>query len=135
MKTLKNTITPEARAILETWLAGDYLLYNHFSAKLDRHIEEFGRARMDSELKRLKSLNWELYADCVKLKADKKDPGLNKKEAGGMKTVYGLKSDSEAKPWCDPYTRKETDYCKMIREDQTAKVNEMVLKGLIPPIP
>ncbi len=78
---------------------------------------------MKESVEKLKRLNSRLKSECLK----------DKEEVANVKVarqVYTLIAQGD-KPWCLPYLRRETDFCKMIREHQTSKVQEFKLKGLI----
>ncbi len=48
-----------------------------------------------------------------------------------MADVYLLEA-SPAQPWCLPYTRRESDFCLMIRRHQAHRVEALRLKGEAP---
>jgi hypothetical protein len=63
-QTKKAGLSVQARATLAEWLAADYKLYNHFKAKFERTVEDFGSARMSRELEELREANREAAERC-----------------------------------------------------------------------
>ncbi len=88
-------------------------------------MAEYGAERMRQDVSRLRQMVSELRSDCVLgLKYD----GAESKT--GLHAVYTFETDPD-KPWCAPYTRREVQYCEMIRRHQTERVKELRLKGKI----
>ncbi len=150
---IRNVPTEETKEIMKVWLRGDYKvcpvifypalvvhctdlrslsscffpqLYEHFMDVFDKKIEAYGRQRMTEDVARLRQMNIQIKEECVMKEVG---PAEDKKKAG-LNAVYTFETAKD-KPWCYPYTRRETEYCKMIREHQHHRVQEMRLKGLI----
>jgi len=77
---------------------------------------------MKEKLKHLQNLVDSTTKQCVIRKKTSDTQGKN--NVYTFETVPG-------RPECGPLTWRETDYCKMIRENQNRRVDEMKLKGLI----
>ncbi len=102
-----------------------FQLYEHFMEIFDRKVEAYGAERMAHDVQRLREMNSQIKEECV---ARVVEPDKDKKT--GLNAVLTFETAKD-KPWCNPYTRRETDYCKMIREHQTSRLEELKLKGLI----
>ncbi len=96
----------------------------------ERKIDAYGRERMAEDVKRLQTMNDHIKDECITKVVQ---PGADIKKTG-LNSVYTFETD-KTKPWCNPYTRRETDYCKMIRTHQTHKVEDMRLRGELPDLP
>jgi hypothetical protein len=62
----KSDITDETRKIMRQWLWADYMLYDHFKAKMDERLRDYDIAQMLARLKRLNRANEWLRKECVK---------------------------------------------------------------------
>ncbi len=98
-------------------------LYNHFMEVMDRKTEAYGKERMSRDVARLRAMNARLKSECVSYEKPRED-----RPKAGLFAVYRMEEDF-SKPWCAPYTRRETEYCKIIRGRQSVKVDRMVLGG------
>ncbi len=76
---------------------------------------------MSQSVAKLKFLNSRLEEECV-VAPDGGRAVLN--------NVYVVKAAAD-KPWCAPYARRETEFCRMIRDHQTHRVHELRMKGKI----
>ena len=72
-KEMKSQISPEARAALKEWLWGDYLLYDHFKKKFEATINEFGRDKLEQEMRILKTANGNVKKRCIQAKVDNRE--------------------------------------------------------------
>ena len=54
-------------------MAPDYKMYNHFLARLEEEVQEFGAGRMAEELGELQRANTEVTERCAFTQADNKD--------------------------------------------------------------
>ena len=63
-ESLRSRLSERARASLASWLAADLLLYQHFTGKLEEHLELAGRARVAREVEELRRLNRAVVAEC-----------------------------------------------------------------------
>ena len=61
----QSTLSPEGRAILKTWLWGDYMLYNHFKNMFEEKVKNM--ENMEHDLKILHLLNQDIETDCIKV--------------------------------------------------------------------
>ena len=67
---LKSDLSPEARQKLKDWLWGDYMLYDHFKAKLETTKREYGVKRLEQEMQIFKTANEHVQARCVEKEVD-----------------------------------------------------------------
>ncbi len=146
VKEIKNVPTNKTREIMREWLRGDYKvsntflyvvviiffqllllphfqLYEHFMEVFQRKIDEYGRERMAADVARLREMNTQITSECITRVVE---PKAEKKT--GLNAVYTFET-AQGKPWCRPYTARETEYCKKIREHQTHMVEGLRLKG------
>ena len=57
----RSNMTESTRAILRSWLWADYLLYDHFKAKFQQKVQEFGQVRMGEQIRQLQQVRVYLY--------------------------------------------------------------------------
>ena len=125
VQSQKSTLSKETEKFLKEWMWADMMLYEHFAKKFEKRIEEFGPERMTSQVADLEARNQRLLRNCTV-----SEVGMTEKMGEGA-MVNQLVS-SEVKPFCGPFTWRETDFVKLIRGYQSAKVIKMRLRGEIP---
>ena len=64
VKNNETEISSETRALLTKIMAPDYKVYNHFKAKFDEKLREFGATEMATELAELQAANEKKTEDC-----------------------------------------------------------------------
>ena len=67
----------------------DYTLYQHFQERFEQRIEEFGRARMNQELRILRTANEKMKAKCGLEVADNDQINGPNKLTGQGRTELG----------------------------------------------
>ena len=104
----KTNLSPEARTALKEYLASDYLLYDHFKAKFEAHVDQFGLPRMSQELSILRHANDNMKSKCA-LKAADNDKifGANKLWGQGM---VAYTADEAADPECKLFSLSEMNF-------------------------
>ena len=118
-------MTNETRAALKKWLWADYILYDHFRARLRQRTVQYGEERMERDVSRLRRRNADLARACVSERANKADLANSSETARGPKSVYGYRLRSGAPAECEDFVRPETEYAKLIRERQTRRVVQL----------
>ena len=68
----ESPISRETRKLLEKKMAPDYKVYNHFKAKFDQKLHDFGHRRMSQELEELDKINTEVTERCEIAEEDNK---------------------------------------------------------------
>ena len=64
VKNNETEISSETRALLTKIMAPDYKVYNHFKAKFEERVEEFGRSRLEAEVAELRDANERRTEEC-----------------------------------------------------------------------
>ena len=59
-----DIISPELRSRLESIMAPDYKVYNHFKPIFEKKLESFGQDRMAQEIRDLRRVNEEVMKRC-----------------------------------------------------------------------
>jgi len=112
----KVGLSEEARAELKKYLAADYTLYQHFQERFEQRIEEFGRARMNQELRILRTANEKMKAKCGLEVADNDQiNGPNKLTGQGM---VAYKTAQESDSQCQNFAISEMNFIEHLREIQ-----------------
>ncbi len=129
----RSNVTAETRATLREWLWADYLLYDHFSRRLEERVASFGRdgggsARMSSRTAELRARNALLERDCVVAKGSNRI--LKGEFRMAVDIVSGYVVDAGRRPWCAPYARSEPNFARRLRDWQAMRVSERTLRGL-----
>ena len=123
----KTTLTPEARAALQEYLASDFLLYDHFKAKFEARVIQFGLQSMSRELSILRSANEHLQSKCELKEADNdKIFGVNKWWGPGL---VAYTSDYEAGPArieCQRLILSELNFIDKLRNVQFARASRLI---------
>lgn len=125
-----NNITVESRKTLTTWLAADFKLYNHFSAKFDETVMTYGKEQMARDVKTLQDMNEELRKDCVLEVADNTKLKGEFRMALDIVEGYVINTD---KPWCAVYARSEPNFSVQVRnkqKDRAGRARDNLLEGL-----
>lgn len=126
VKGAKPRVLSKTRQILKNWLWADYLLYNHFSAKLDAILTSVSAKDFQNRLRNFRDANQQLFADCVLVKGDNKF--LHGKYKMALPIVSGYVVD-ESKSGCDLYAISEPYFFNMIYERQIARENQSKKSG------
>lgn len=126
VKGAKPRVKSKTRQILKNWLWADYLLYDHFSAKLDTILTSVSSKDFRNRLTNFRATNAQLFADCVLVKGDNKF--LHGKYKMALPIVSGYVVD-ESKAGCDLYAISEPYFFNMIYERQMAQELQSSLSG------
>ena len=118
-KGKKSNISSEAKSALKKLFWPDYMLYNHFLAKLKARLKsELGKAELESEVLSLKSENDRVLRLCG-------STALSHRTGHGQS---GLRNADQ----CKLYQTGEVAFINMYREKQKVRTTQMQsLKGLI----
>ncbi len=92
---------------------------------MDEKVSAYGEERMRRDVDRLRGMIEEITSACIVGMVESEQ-----EKKTGLFSVYTFETNPEL-PWCFPYTRREIEYCEMIRKHQTHRVEGMRLKGLI----
>jgi len=119
----KTSLSPEAKSALKKYLASDYLLYEHFKAKFEAKVDEFGLARMSQELSILKHANQNMKEKCQVEAADNdKILGPNRLHGQGM---VAYTANTDAGPECALVSISEMNFIDKLREIQAERAAAM----------
>lgn len=111
-----NAATEATRATLKEWLWADFVLYDHFSRKLERRMEEYGIERLKDQVKELRRRNQVLKVRCkAELVSDRSR--LPRVFRPAIDTVDGVKVDRK-RPECVPYAVTEMAFSRLLRSKQ-----------------
>ena len=106
---------------MKNWLWADYLLYDHFKAKLDGLLQNLPQADFSARLEAFGSANMRLFADCVQVKGDNKF--LFGKYKMALPIVMGYVVD-ESKQGCVHYAISEPNFAFMLHSKQDILFNK-----------
>ncbi|XP_076033026.1 galactosylceramide sulfotransferase-like [Oratosquilla oratoria] len=114
-KDFKTEINPKLRKLMKSKLEIDYLLYDHFYAKFDDLVDQFGRDRMARELEELNTATMEVLVKC----------DFQKKDAGTMhgpnkpwsRLVQGYETHGSDET-CGDFIRTELAFIDVLRKRQ-----------------
>jgi len=119
----KTTLSPEATAALKEYLSSDYLLYNHFKAKFEKEVDQFGLPLLSHELSILRHANENMKSKCDIKKADNdKIVGSNRLHGQGM---VAYTADETADPQCKLFSLSEMNFIDKLREVQSERASKM----------
>lgn len=118
----KAELSTEARSALTKYLAADYKLYNHFQKIFQQKLNEFGKSRMEQELRILRHANDNMKTKCGLEAADNDHiDGPNKLWGQGM---VAYKTQQESDSQCKNFAISEMNFIEHLRETQADRAGE-----------
>ncbi|XP_066959369.1 galactosylceramide sulfotransferase-like [Macrobrachium rosenbergii] len=118
MAKFKKEMNEGTRALLRKKLAPDYLIYNFFSQKFSKLVEDYGRERMKRDVFRLKKATEKLMAECGFAKEASGDMmGPNKPWSDQVSGYQSLSNESK----CQQMSRSEISFINLLRNKQRNK--------------
>jgi len=118
----KVELSTEARSALKKYLAADYRLYNHFNKIFQQKLNEFGKSRMEQELRILRHANDNMKTKCGLETADNDHiDGPNKLWGQGM---VAYKTQQESDSQCKNFAISEMNFIEQLREIQADRAGE-----------
>ena len=119
-KSAKSVISEEARDVLRNWLNADYMLYNHFSEKFRKKVDNFGRERMLDEIRILSELREFEHKRCDIRRADNEAISDANKKWWGSNMIARRVNESD--PLCRLYSLSGTGIQDLMRSLQTVRL-------------
>ena len=120
-KAQQSRIDETTRDELKKLLAADYTLYNHFLEIFDRKVQQFGKQRMEEEVRQLSTANQEVSEKCKVSAADNRDVPSNARWWGPGLVGYKVNQDSED---CGLMAMAEMSYVERLREIQNKQIEK-----------
>lgn len=115
----KVELSAESRSALKEWLWADYLLYDHFKAKLQEKMDEFGELEMAISLSRLRRLNQQLRESCVIRETDRENLQGHFQDNSPVVLGYQVNEDQEL---CSLAAYTERAFINKLKVAQLGKV-------------
>ena len=117
-----TSLSLSARRHLRQWLWADYLLYDHFTARLEARVLEAGRARVREGVQELARLNMEVREDCLLEEvADRR--GLPEHSRPWSRDVIGYRVREE-RGQCRYLAMAEVHFVDRVREEQQDRLDK-----------
>ena len=118
----KVELSDEARSALKQYMASDFRLYNHFQKIFEQKLSEFGKSRMEQELRILSHANDNMKTKCGLEAADNDHiEGPNKLWGQGM---VAYKTQQESDSQCKNFAISEMNFIEQLREIQADRAGE-----------
>jgi len=118
-----TSLSPEARELLQKYLAPDYKIYNHFVKRFEERILLYGDEKIKMEVETLKNKNLEMKNSCsMKAVANEKVTGENR--LWGGEKVVAYETENNEIPECRLYTLAEMKFIDQLRQVQASKSTE-----------
>ncbi|XP_064114600.1 galactosylceramide sulfotransferase-like isoform X2 [Macrobrachium nipponense] len=122
MAEFKKDMNEKTRTLLRKKLAPDYLIYNFFSQKFSKLVEDYGKERMRRDVSRLKKATEQLMAECGFAQEASGDMiGPNKPWSDQVSGYQSLSKESK----CQQMSRSEISFINLLRNKQR---NQFLMK-------
>jgi len=130
--THRTPLSAEQKQILRTVNSADVRIYEHFKAKFELRIEEFGRGEMARRVDALKAYNRQLTEQCIK-------SVIPPEETPGSPDypVFTYEINENAPEICELITMEELKFTQLLKETQLRRFNKFEDYGgheFMPPV-
>ncbi|TRY70384.1 hypothetical protein TCAL_08906 [Tigriopus californicus] len=125
-KSAKSTLSSKAREALKEYLAGDYMLYNHFLAKFKYSLRKFGETKMANELSILNTITSGIEERCIADRVNNyKIKGQFKLYGDGNMMGFQLKNGTDRD--CESYAWPEVKFLDLVRNAQRNRTDQILV--------
>ncbi len=120
-KSAKSSLSDVARRNLASWLWADYALYDHFKAKFERRLRDYGDEDMKRDLRILNEANRNVKSKCGLKKSNNDNVAKNSEYKLWGKNMIGYTVDNNGDAFCNDYGISENAFIDELRRTQSRR--------------